>query len=270
MNHFWAGKLRLLFINSSLAYAFWPNSYAICSENVPSVRDSDAAIPSSLKYEPHWRNSGDCGPLALFLLMKLEDRNVSVQEVETVLRFDSTLGCSMADVARAADALSFPVESRFVNPNDLSTLPFPFILHASGSLARGTGHFLVIVGYSTASREYSVIDPVDGVLRQHAERAVLSSFSGYVLLAKKSLFGTVVTPNLSWFLIALSCIVALAACFIRPKGMQSSISSKEIRHGFTLLELLVVLAIIATLIGLLIPAVMRCGNRRIEPHVPIT
>jgi hypothetical protein len=179
-----------------------------------------ARLPKGLRFEPVWRQRGDCGPLSLYVLMRLEDRGVSVQEVEKVLPFDPERGCSLADIARAADALDFPTELRFVNPRDLPNVPFPFILHAAGSLETGTGHFLVVVGYSPEERLYQVIDTSYETFRSQTEESVCRDFSGYVLLPKSRFGGLIGSPAAGLILVGAGCILALVS--IGPWLMRKS------------------------------------------------
>lgn len=148
------------------------------------TNDSDGQMPNDMKFEPPWREQGDCGPISLYVLMRLSDRKVSVEGIKRVLAIDPEVGCSLADVARAADALGFATELRFVNPKDLPTVSFPFILHQTGSLQRGIGHFAVVVGYSPEEHLYSAIDTTFEQFHKVTEGAMLSGFSGYVLVPK--------------------------------------------------------------------------------------
>jgi ABC-type bacteriocin/lantibiotic exporter with double-glycine peptidase domain len=114
--------------------------------------------------------------------MRLTDRDVSFDQVKRALPFDADLGCSLADVARAAEALGLSVEMRYVNPRDLPKVPRPFMLHQNVSLALGTGHFVVVVGYAAEPDRYTVIDTTYDRVEQQTERMLLRGYSGYVLV----------------------------------------------------------------------------------------
>jgi ABC-type bacteriocin/lantibiotic exporter with double-glycine peptidase domain len=162
-----------------------------------------------MRYEPPWREQGDCGPLSLYVLMRIQDREVSLQEdVKKLLPHDPDVGCSLADMARAADALDFPVEVRFVNPRDLPKLQPPFIVHVAGSLERGTGHFLVVIGYSPELRQYSAIDTTYGGLRAQTEESLLFGFTGYALVPKHGT-GAILGHVDGKFLMIAGCCLAL-------------------------------------------------------------
>jgi hypothetical protein len=172
-------------------------------------------VPNDLKFEPAWRQKGDCGALAPYVLMRLHDREVTIADVKKVVPFDPNVGCSLADLARGADALGFPTEIRFVNPRDVHNLPYPFILHTEGSLERGVGHFDLIVDYSREQGKFSVIDTTFDVLGPMPEESILKIFSGYVLIPKNN----VDVSNrhlLSWVLICLGCVVAGFTIFLYP------------------------------------------------------
>jgi ABC-type bacteriocin/lantibiotic exporter with double-glycine peptidase domain len=149
--------------------------------------------------------------------MRLLDRKVSLGEIKRVLPFDPVVGCSLADVARAADALGFATEIRFVNPQNLPTCAFPLILHKTGSLQRGIGHFAVVVGYSPERRLYSSIDTSYEQFQRVTEEALLTGYSGYVLVPKEA-DGGISRPMLSAILVCIGGIFATLAFFARVRS----------------------------------------------------
>jgi ABC-type bacteriocin/lantibiotic exporter with double-glycine peptidase domain len=172
-------------------------------------------IPNSVKFEPSWRDGGDCGPISLYVLMRLQDRQVSVTDVKSVLPFDPKTGCSLAALARAADTLDFTTEIRFVNPKDVSNLPYPFILYSEGSLESGVGHFQVVVGYIPTERRYYIIDTTYEILRTQSEESLLRDFAGYVLLPKNSV-GAIDRHTAILVLICMGCTIAVVAVLFYP------------------------------------------------------
>lgn len=192
----------------------------------PESRASSARpVPGQLRFEPTWREPGDCGPLSLYVLMRLSDRRAELKDVKRVLPVDPRLGCSLADMARAAEKLGFPCQVRFVNSRQLGELPFPFILHSAGSLKSGTGHFLVVVGQSADTRAYSVIDTDLQRYRGQTQRSLLLGFSGYVLLPKDSLVASGWTGVAGFTLVGMGSVFALAAAlgwFLRHRWRSSA------------------------------------------------
>jgi ABC-type bacteriocin/lantibiotic exporter with double-glycine peptidase domain len=178
------------------------------------VSESATTVPDNLQFEPPWRKSGDCGPLALYVLMRLRDREVSVAEVEEVLPFDARTGCSFADITRAAEALDFATEVRFVNPRQLRQVPYPYILHGAGSLERGVGHFLVVVGFSPEKSEYYVIDTDYETLRSQTEESILMDFTGYVMRPKEGFMSMMEAPMTDWTMLILLALLCVAAFFL--------------------------------------------------------
>jgi hypothetical protein len=166
------------------------------------------APPTKLRFEPDWREKGDCGPVALFVLMRLSDISISLSDVKRVVPFDSQVGCSLAEIARGADALGFPCELRFVAPDDVPKLPCPFILHTAASLERQTGHFLVVTDYSPKTREYSIIDTTFEALDNLPERRALQGYTGYVMLPNRGVVGWQSVAAI--VLLAGGCLIGLA------------------------------------------------------------
>ena len=175
----------LIFYGCSLAGLLMvQTSVAVAENERPAsgiATPANAPIPKDWHFEPSWRDNGDCGPVSLFVLARLKGLPLTLPDVKKVLPYESTLGCSMADMGRAADTLDFPSSIRFVKPEDLKTLPPPFILHARGSLALGTGHFLVVTGYDPNRRVFLTIDTSFQRSSEFTEDALLVIFSGYVL-----------------------------------------------------------------------------------------
>lgn len=143
-------------------------------------------LPGALRFEPAWRRKGDCGPLSLFVLMRLNDHPVTIEEIETVVPFDEERGCTLADLARGSEQLGFATEVRFVKPQDFARLPTPFIVHTNGSLEKGIGHYAVIVDCFPSEHEFSVIDTTYELFRRQTEGSILTNYSGYVLVLKPS------------------------------------------------------------------------------------
>jgi hypothetical protein len=183
-------------------------------------------VPKDIKFEPLWREKGDCGPSSLYVLMRLNDRKTSLADVKEVVPFDEEKGCSLADLERGAAKLGFPTEIRFVNPEDLPKLPRPFILHGWGSLERGTGHFFVIVDYSPEKEQYYLIDTAYESSYNLPEQSVLKLFSGYVLLPRNA---TAVTfRNLLGLSLFLLGLVGLALILYRyPIGKRKTVPGKS-------------------------------------------
>ena len=181
-----------------------------------ALRDADPALQadksrnaidasgSQWLWKPSWTR-GDCGPNALFVLLKLTGKNVLLEEIKERVSFDPTLGCSIADLCEAANVLDLLCEVRFVTPKDLWKIPPPYILHGQSRLRDRTGHFLVVVGRGVIGSEASKpvaplafrrsgvpVAPesfasIDGTIDQlgwRTERAVLSNYSGYILVPK--------------------------------------------------------------------------------------
>ncbi len=169
----------------------WCCERAACARE-PENDGEEAAqpeVPKDMRFEPPWRGRGDCGPISLYILMRLSGRTTSLGEVQRILPVDGEVGCSLAGIARAAESLDFATEIRFVNPQDLPRLPFPFILHSTGSLQRGIGHFVVVVGHSPEKQTYSTIDTTFHGFRPVTEEALLTGFTGYVLSPKPEVNG---------------------------------------------------------------------------------
>ncbi|MDR2642688.1 MAG: hypothetical protein LBC74_07830 [Planctomycetaceae bacterium] len=135
---------------------------------------------------PKWRDQADCGPNALYVLMKLEGYNVEIEQVKKLIPLDPIKGCSMESLIRASAELGFPVEARFVKPSNLSKVSRPFILHGITSQEKNIGHFIVVVDFDKKKKNYALIDPIRETFGWNPETSVLHGYSGYVIVPKYS------------------------------------------------------------------------------------
>jgi hypothetical protein len=148
----------------------------------------DSQTPEELsgdfQWIPWWRDRGDCGPLALFVLMKLEGEHPTVDDVKRLTPVDLKRGCSLEDLRQTAETLGMPTDVRFVNPRDLRDVPRPFVLHGITSVVQDLGHFFVVVDYDPKKKAYALIDPVEERFSWNPEASLLYGYTGYVLVPR--------------------------------------------------------------------------------------
>lgn len=145
-------------------------------------RQSSESSNDEFSWAPWWRERGDCGPLSLFVLLKLQGKRVTVDDVKRLTPLSPEQGCSLADLHRASNKLGMGTEVRFVNPRDLGTVPRPFIVHGVSSIKQNLGHFAVVVDHDAKKGQYALIDPVFERCAWYPEASLLSGYSGYVLV----------------------------------------------------------------------------------------
>jgi ABC-type bacteriocin/lantibiotic exporter with double-glycine peptidase domain len=171
-----------------------------------------------MRFEPDWREKGDCGRTSLYVLLRLADKQVPMEVLKKSLPIDPDTGCSLAEVAHAAEKVGLQVEIQFVKPRDVPKVNFPCILHQTASLEKRTGHFAVVAAYNPNRHEYSIVDTDWDRLVEQPEEALLKNFSGYVMVPKD---GSVVWSRLAAYsLIGIGSGLAVIALF-RPKLLRS-------------------------------------------------
>jgi ABC-type bacteriocin/lantibiotic exporter with double-glycine peptidase domain len=116
--------------------------------------------------------------------MRLEGKQVSVDQVQQLVSLDPERGCSIQSLAEAAEQLGFPVEVRFVNPRDVIRIPRPFIFHGLSSIKKDTGHYVLAVEYDVKNDLFHMINPVRERYGRSPRDSLLRGFSGYVLVPK--------------------------------------------------------------------------------------
>lgn len=136
-------------------------------------------------WEASWREPKDCGRIALYILLRLEGKPTSMEDLKSTVPVDAEVGTSMAELQEAGNALGLATEVQFVKPRELRSLGFPYVLHGKTGLKSKTGHFLVVVDRNPKTGALAAIDPVWQSFEWYAEQAVLSSYSGYVLVPKR-------------------------------------------------------------------------------------
>jgi hypothetical protein len=159
------------------------NFFSVTAEESKSVEDVSG---ETWNWIPEWRDQADCGPNALYVLMKLEGHNVTLQQVKKLVPLDPVRGCSMETLISASKKLGVPVEARFVKPGELSKVPRPFILHGITSQEKNLGHFIVVVDFDKKKKIYSLIDPIRETYTRNPESSLLHGYSGYLLIPRYS------------------------------------------------------------------------------------
>jgi hypothetical protein len=156
--------------------------FAIAEES-NSVR---SITEETWNWMPKWRDQADCGPNALYVLMKLEGYNVTLDQVKKLIPLDPVKGCSLESLILASEKLDFPIDARFVKPSDLSKVPRPFILHGITSQEKNLGHFLVVADFDKKKKNFALIDPIRETYGWNPETSVFHSYSGYILIPRYS------------------------------------------------------------------------------------
>jgi ABC-type bacteriocin/lantibiotic exporter with double-glycine peptidase domain len=171
----WNGIFHLNIVSFLILFPFPFPFNEVFAESIPD---------STWNWIPAWRDQADCGPNALYILMKLEGYNVTLAEIKELVPLDPVKGCSMETLLHASEQLGFTIEARFVKPGEVSKLPRPFILHGITSHENNLGHFIVVVDYDKKKNIYAQIDPYRETFGWTPEPSVLYGYTGYVLVPK--------------------------------------------------------------------------------------
>lgn len=164
-------------------------------------------VPANMRWEPNWRRPSDCGPACLFLMARILGHSVAMEEVTSITRVDPELGCTLDELFRASKRLRLPTEMRFVAPREIRKVVRPLILHSTGSLATGRGHFRVVVDYDNEKQWYAIADTDADELKWIPEDSLLFGYSGYVLVpVGKSSRSTIVA--------ILSSVACISLCLL--------------------------------------------------------
>jgi Peptidase C39 family len=176
-------------------------------------------FPREMKFEPAWREPADCGPLALYGLMRLKGYNVTLEDVKTRCQLDPQEGCSLENLRQLGEQLGMTAEIRYVNVKDIRNVPPPFILHGVTSIAENIGHFTLVVDYDDKTGNYSWIDTDHQRLSTNPEFVVLDGYTGYVLIGRDR-----ITERLGRWLwygwLGIAAILLIRWCSRRLRALQ--------------------------------------------------
>ncbi|MDR1480600.1 MAG: hypothetical protein LBJ00_16850 [Planctomycetaceae bacterium] len=153
---------------------------------IPYGVASDIVCKSEWDIAPKWRERGDCAVNSLFMLLKIEGKNVRLEDLKNSIEIDPDYGSSFNALKDVAMLYGLELEIRFVKPNDLSRLKGPYIIHGTTSHEKNIGHCLVVIGYDKSLRNFTIIDPILGKYESKREAVVKQGFSGYVLIPRFS------------------------------------------------------------------------------------
>lgn len=174
-------KREIAFVLATIA-----SSLCLPQAEAEAVAGQEQQELAPFNWMPEWREWGDCGPSALFVLMKLEGRDADLWELKDEVPADPIRGSSLEALAEASEKFGFPVDVRYVNPQDIIDIPRPFILHGVTEKKEKIGHFVVVVDYDPKQNNLTLIDPVRERLTVNPLDSLLVGYSGYVLLPRKT------------------------------------------------------------------------------------
>lgn len=141
-------------------------------------------LPPGFPDGPWWSKGKFCGPNALYVLLKLHDLPVTIEQVHGALTIDPERGCSVEQLKIAGTKLGLPLEDRFVPAAEFDTIPRPFIMHGAVSedQIETKGHFWIIAGFDKSSDMYAVVDGSSGTYFFFKQSTIEKLFSGWVLV----------------------------------------------------------------------------------------
>lgn len=153
--------------------------------------------------EPEATTTLDCGVNALFVLLRLEGRPVTIDRLESVLPARHSDGYSMAELAAAARPLGLDLEGvRFAKGDKALDRPaIVFLKDAKG------GHFAVLRPVGSTGTMVQVIDPPHAPWIADYDR----------VLSAKSWTDRILIPRDPWlrrYAVSLSLMGAVTAIFV--------------------------------------------------------
>lgn len=146
------------------------------------AHEDEVEVPVEMRWEPRWRRPGDCGRSAAYVVLKLLGSDIEFERVASAVSIDPVAGCTMQSLQHAMESLGVTARVRFIDPEELSNVPRPFILHSADSLNESAGHFTVVAAFKASNRQYGIVDTSDEGFKWIPEASLQRQLSGYVLV----------------------------------------------------------------------------------------
>ncbi len=165
------------------------NAAAAAVQDSPAPElDPPDPWPEGFPGGPWWNDGLFCGPNALYVVLRLYDLPVSMEQVHQEIEIDPGRGCTPEQIKVAGEKLGLPMEARFVPADQLIRLRRPFILHGVQAEDRegAKGHFWVVVGYDEDYGAFAVIDGSSGIYSFIKSSQIEKLYSGWVVVPKEA------------------------------------------------------------------------------------
>jgi hypothetical protein len=122
--------------------------------------DIRASVPETVRvktalaefdWSPVWRQPSDCGPNACYVVARLNDVDVNLEQVKISIPIDPQKGASLYDMANFLRESGLKYESGWLAPcniTDIVRKGTPAIVHTKSSAGSKQNHFMVLLSMS--------------------------------------------------------------------------------------------------------------------------
>ena len=177
--------LPIVFCSSLCLYGQTDDRQVIEGTDLRKFATIESFEPGKL---PGWREAIQCGPNALYVLLRLHGWHGSLSEIRSAAQVDDQSGCSLFDLEKCGRQFGVRTSTVSGNCNSL-TSELPFIAHMDRTDSN-VGHFVVVLAFGTdrlsGAKAAMVYDPI----LAHEYDLPLAEFerywSSYALVVEKN------------------------------------------------------------------------------------
>lgn len=185
-------------------------------------------LPQKYRLEQPWQGGTKCGPVALYLMIALQGREVRFEDVCKHLP-EHADGSSLDELQQAGAHYGLKLRAVQVTPEQLKTLPMPCIVHWTihGQSEQLVGHFDVLLRHIDGVG-YDGVNTTHCLLTRYGYQSVAPQFDGYALILDKD--SDFVTASL-WTILGIVIVANVCyAAFLwwgKPATAKFGLTSKN-------------------------------------------
>lgn len=160
------------------------------SPSIAQADDATATLPTAppAEGESSWRELFQCGPNSLYVFLKLQGWQGSLEDIREIVPVRDYRGCTLEDLRQAADRLGIATLVVRTDFQGLGQIDGPVIVHHEGGNFGPYGHFNVAVSTGKATPDgvplVTLLDPLKSIQYDLALPEFQRTWTSFALIRK--------------------------------------------------------------------------------------